>query len=214
MDQGLKERLVGAAVLVAIGVWLIPWVLDGPEGPLDSSAASLQLPAAEEPMPMRTQTLRLGEAAAETANDSTRPAAPPGAAQPPPAATTSEAPATANETVADHAAATHAPTVAEAPAQTQIAVAPPPQRVAAPAAQAANGDWIVQLGSFGEEGNARRLAERARTFGHVAEVSSYRSNGKTLYRVRVGPATTRAQADAKASALRAHGIESQVVAAR
>ena len=30
MDQGLKERLIGAAVLVALGVWLIPWVLDGP----------------------------------------------------------------------------------------------------------------------------------------------------------------------------------------
>jgi len=215
MDQGLKERLVGAAVLVAIGVWLIPWVLDGPEGPLDSSASSLQLPAAEEPMPMRTQTLRLGEAAAETANDSTRPAAPPEATQPSAAATTSEAPTTAHETVADHTAATHAPTAAESPApQPQVAVAPPPQRATAPAAQAADGDWIVQLGSFGEEGNARRLAERARTFGQVAEVSSYRSNGRTLYRVRVGPATTRAQADAKASALRAHGLESQVVAAR
>ena len=60
MDQGLKERLVGAAVLVAIGVWLIPWVLDGPENTLDTSGSSLQLPAAEEPMPMRTRTLRLG----------------------------------------------------------------------------------------------------------------------------------------------------------
>ena len=60
MDQGLKERLVGAAVLVAIAVWLIPWVLDGPEAPLETTGSSLQLPAAEEPMPMRTQTLRLG----------------------------------------------------------------------------------------------------------------------------------------------------------
>ena len=214
MDQGLKERLVGAAVLVAIGVWLIPWVLDGPEGPLDSSANSLQLPAAEEPMPMRTQTLRLGDAAAETAGDSARPAAPPEVTQPATAATTSEVPATANGTAAEHAAGAHTPTVAETPAPVpQVAVAPPPQRASAPAPRAANGDWIVQLGSFGEEGNARRLAERARTFGYAAEVSSYRSNGKTLYRVRVGPATTRAQADAKASALRAHGIESQVVAA-
>ena len=47
MDQGLKERLVGAAVLVAIGVWLIPWVLDGPEEPLETGARSLQLPPAE-----------------------------------------------------------------------------------------------------------------------------------------------------------------------
>ena len=37
MDQGLKERLVGAAVLVAIAVWLIPWVLDGPESALETT---------------------------------------------------------------------------------------------------------------------------------------------------------------------------------
>ena len=81
MDQGLKERLVGAAVLVAIAVWLIPWVLDGPEAPLETRLqAALQLPAAEEPMPMRTQTLRLGDAAEEIE------AAPATAATPPPPA--------------------------------------------------------------------------------------------------------------------------------
>src|SRR6185503_20723894 len=61
MDQGLKERLVGAAVLVAIAVWLIPWVLDGPENPVETGPASLQLPASQEQVPMRTQTLKLGE---------------------------------------------------------------------------------------------------------------------------------------------------------
>src|SRR5690606_40784705 len=29
MDQGLKERLIGAAVLIGLAVWLVPWVLDG-----------------------------------------------------------------------------------------------------------------------------------------------------------------------------------------
>ena len=73
----------------------------------------------------------------------------------------------------------------------------------------------MQLGSFSEEANARRLAQRAGTFGYKAEVSSYRSGGRTLYRVRVGPQATRAAADAAASALRAHGIDdARVVAAR
>src|SRR5262245_55553791 len=81
MDQGLKERLVGAAVLIAIAVWLIPWVLDGPETPLESGGASLQLPAAEEPMPMRTQTLRLGDA---EEGASATVAAPPAAQEPEP----------------------------------------------------------------------------------------------------------------------------------
>ena len=29
MDRHLKERLIGATVLVVIGVWIIPWLLDG-----------------------------------------------------------------------------------------------------------------------------------------------------------------------------------------
>ena len=204
MDQGLKERLVGAAVLVAIGVWLIPWVLDGPESALDSSASSLQLPAAEEPMPMRTQTLRLGDP--EAALETTVPtlAAPP--EQPVAAAV---APSVVAEGEANEPDAV-AQLPAASPQPAPIAAAPAPKPAPATAAK---GDWLVQLGSFGEEANARRLAQRAGTFGYKAEVASYRSNGRTLYRVRVGPAVARAQADATASALRAHGVEARVVAA-
>jgi DedD protein len=234
MDQGLKERLVGAAVLVAIGVWLIPWVLDGPDAPLETGASTLQLPAAEEPMPMRTQTLRLGDpvdaASTQAAEAPPEPAAAPPAAPAvtPPAPEADEQPAAVaaeqrTEPAAETAAAVReapppsAPT--EAKSEVKETAAPPPAAVAAapapkPAQSAPPGDWLVQLGSFGEEANARRLAQRAGTFGYKAEVASYRSEGRTLYRVRVGPATTRAKADATASALRAHGIESRVVAAR
>jgi cell division protein FtsN len=58
------------------------------------------------------------------------------------------------------------------------------------------------------------MAQRAGTYGYKAEVSSVRSSGKTLYRVRVGPQATRAAADAAASALKAHGVDARVVAAR
>jgi DedD protein len=212
MEQGLKERLVGAAVLVAIAVWLVPWVLDGPESGIETQANSLQLPSAEEPMPMRTQTLRLGgdpEPAAEVA------LAPPVEAKAPAA----EPVTPVAEPPAPTAAADEA---VEEPEPAVVAAAPAPAR-AAPAAAApappkpeptAAGDWTVQLGSFGEEANARRLAQRAGTFGYKAEVSSYRSGGRTLYRVRVGPQATRAAADAAASALRAHGVDASVVAAR
>src|SRR5688572_22225528 len=100
MDQGLKERLVGAAVLVAIAVWLIPWVLDGPEAPLEATGASLQLPAAEEPMPMRTEILRLGDAAEPSAEspstaDASRPDPEPAEdARPAPVETAGTAPET------------------------------------------------------------------------------------------------------------------------
>jgi DedD protein len=202
MDQGLKERLVGAAVLVAIGVWLIPWVLDGPENPVESGGNSLQLPAVEEPMPMRTQTLRLGDANERAAE---RP--PPAAVSAAAATTTTTESPPAREAAGD----SEGPVSSSAPAPVAVAAVPPPKP--APAA-AASGDWIVQLGTFSEEANARRLVQRVATFGYEADVSNYRANGRTLYRVRVGPATTRGQADAKVSALRAHGIdEARVVAA-
>jgi DedD protein len=219
MDQGLKERLVGAAVLIAIAVWLIPWVLDGPETPLESGGSSLQLPAAEEPMPMRTQTLRLGaepDAAPATA------VAPPPAVEPDPVAAAEPPPA-------DDTAVLAANPSSEAPVVAAVRPEPEPERAApaaaapAPAATppkpapsaASGGDWTVQLGSFGEEANARRVAQRAGTFGHKAEVSPIRSNGRTLYRVRVTPARSRAEADAAASALKAHGIaDARVVSAR
>ncbi len=214
MDQGLKERLVGAAVLVAIAVWLIPWVLDGPEDGAEAPASSLQLPSADEPMPMRTQTLKLGDAPEPSGGSVAPPATTPAtqlqAASEPPKPAAAEQPKPAPESRADLpsvgeqtvAAVTHAPEKATA---AQPKSAPPP---------AAAGDWTVQLGSFEDEGNAKRTAQRAATFGYKAEVSSSRNGARLLYRVRVGPQATKAASEAAASALRAHGMEARVVAAR
>jgi DedD protein len=205
MDQGLKERLVGAAVLVAIAVWLIPWVLDGPEGGAEPPSSSLQLPAAEEPMPMRTQTLKLGDAPEPSVTPPTVPATTPAAQQaaapvdPPKPAAASRSEREGEQTVA-------VATQEHAPAKTDAAPATPKATAA--------GDWTVQLGSFEDEANAKRMAQRAGTYGYKAEVSSYKRGTRTLYRVRVGPQATKAASDATASALRAHGVEASVVAAR
>ena len=155
---------------------------------------------------MRTETLRLGEAGQPTAETPPRAAPAPAESNPVATTTTTETPP-AREALRD----TEAPASPSVAAPVTVAAVPPPKP--APAA-AAGGDWIVQLGTFSEEANARRLAQRAVTFGYEPDVSNYRADGRMLYRVRVGPATTRAQADAKASALRAHGIkEASVVAA-
>ena len=210
MDQGLKERLVGAAVLVAIAVWLIPWVLDGPEGGAETPASSLQLPSAEEPMPMRTQTLKLGDAPEPSAQSAQAPAVtttpqPSGAAAGPLNAVAEPRRDSAPQPETTVAAATHA---AEHPPAAAAAAQPKPE-------PKAEGDWTVQLGVFEDEANAKRLAQRAGTYGYKAEVSSYASSGgRTLYRERVGPQATRGAADAAASALKAHGVEARVVAAR
>jgi DedD protein len=165
---------------------------------------------------MRTQTLKLGDAPEPSAGPAMGRSASPAGDE----ATASAGPPTAAEAATPAAGARGEPEpeaeatlvaanrVAEPPKQAPAAASPPKQE------SAVAGDWTVQLGSFEDEANARRLAQRAATFGYKADVSSSKNGARTLYRVRVGPQATRAAADAAASALRAHGVEARVVAAR
>src|SRR5262252_5098560 len=84
MDQGLKERLIGAAVLVALGVWLIPWLLDGRQEQVElaTSSSTVRLPAPDGPLPVRTQTLNLDAAKSEQFASEPRPDAAEPAATP------------------------------------------------------------------------------------------------------------------------------------
>jgi cell division septation protein DedD len=242
MDQGLKERLIGAAVLVALGVWLIPLLLDGPDDGAEDGPVSLQLPIpGVQSAPVRTEVVDLNAARepqsavivvddAAAAERARRAAAAPGAepaAVPSTARSSDGGAAASSETVAAAEAAaleraaeleaaaasagTSAPAQTAAPSE-PAASAPvpesPPRRADPPMA---SGDWAIQLGSFGEEENARRLAERVAGFGFEPRISDYRAGGRTMYRVRVGPHPTRAAAEAAASSLSAHGFVAQVV---
>ena len=51
--------------------------------------------------------------------------------------------------------------------------------------------WAVQLGSFSVQKNALKLRDSLRKKGYASFVEEYTSNGKTSYRVRVGPELTR-----------------------
>ena len=242
MDQGLKERLIGAAVLVALGVWLIPWLLDGRQEQVElaSPSSAVRLPAPDGPLPVRQQTLSLEAAKSD-----------PATTEPRPEAATAPSPATDTVVAAAEPTPTPPPVQESATPPTQSApvqesAAPPkqtapapikpvtdrnsPQRVASAAvptpkpspkstatassasAQAARGEWAVQLGSFSAEDNAKKLAEKAKVYGYKAEVAGFRASGRAMYRVRIGP-YSRAEADATASALSAHGFAPQVVAA-
>lgn len=194
MDSHVKERIVGAAVLVALGVWLIPWVLDGPESePATAAAPELQLPAPDSASPIRTETVELA----------TRPAL----ASHPQDAVTSEATASGQPAVVR----TTPGAVAEPSAEPVAAAALPAGRTT----EAGGGPaaWSVQVGAFGERANAVQLAGRVADFGHAAQVSEFRSNGQMRYRVRVDGFATRERAEAVSSSLSAHGITAQVVPA-
>jgi DedD protein len=245
MDQGLKERLIGAAVLVALGVWLIPWLLDGRQEQVElaSPSSAVRLPAPDGPLPVRQQTLSLEAAKSDTAATEPHPettdlvisataaagTAVASAESTPPPAQENAAPPKPSAPVQENAAppkqvapAPVKPTTDRNSAQRVASATPvaPPKPSPKPAASGASsqgaqarGDWAVQLGSFGAEDNAKKLADKAKVYGYKPEVASIRASGRAMYRVRLGPYPSRAEADATASALSAHGFAPQVVAA-
>ncbi len=189
MDRGLKERLVGAAVLVAIGAWLIPWVLDGPEqtGEPAATALDLPVPSAENP-PVRTETVLLDRRESPAANAPT----------PAPSETGSARPTGSRQTVAAESTVTSAPAASPAtPVVEQAAVS--------------GSKWYIQIGAFGDQANAARQAARVGTFGYDAHVTAFPAGSGVVHRVRIGPQSTRDRAEAIASSLSAHGFVAQVV---
>jgi cell division septation protein DedD len=107
-------------------------------------------------------------------------------AAPAPAAPAAPASAPAAETPAP--AATPAPTAA-APASPAPAPAAPSAPAEAAQAPLAGGSFI-QVGIFSQESNAEGTAESLRAAGIVPAVRQQESNGRTVWRVLVGPVGT------------------------
>jgi len=225
MDESLKARLIGAAVLVALAVILIPELLTG-RGPAHASA-----PAPAGDRGTRTIVIDVGgngatPSAGPAASVDREPGllAPAAQAQvqesvPEPAAALPEPAATLADTnpapVAAGAASTASPAPAATPAATPApAAAPPAQapRAVSPAPAEARGAWAVQVGAFGSTGAADKVINELRSAGFRAYVSPVQRGGKTLYRVRVGPEPERARADALAATLKGRGLPATVVA--
>ena len=220
MDTRIKERLVGAIVLVAIVVIVVPELLTGQR----SAPTPASVPGT---VPVRTVTIDLATperaAIARVPPAAVPAAAPAAAAASPPAESPPEprlAPQSAVPAPAEPEAATPerpsagsqaagakpaaAPSTA-APAQASIAAPPRPSAIAH------GGEaWVVQLGSFASRENAERLATNLRAKSYSAFVSEFRGSGRVLFRVRVGPEQDRARADAIAARLAREGHRGSV----
>jgi DedD protein len=212
MDRQLAERMVGAAVLLTVLVLVVPALLDGGRDE-PSGRADAPLPPVLESAPIRTIRIEGQDDRGPPVPEARVPAPvlPPAdspAPEPTPAepATAIGAPAPGPEPVP---ASAGPPLAAAVPpsdaAPVQASVKPPP------AAPAPAGDWVVQLGSFANGANARRLAGQVRDKGFAATVSETGSGSARRYRVRSGPATTREVADRLAADIKAAGFQVTVV---
>jgi len=226
MDRRVKERLIGASILVAIAVLVVPELLSGPR---TTGPVPLSLPAGA-PEPIRTVTVDLAtsktsppSATPESSAPGAAPPSPGGAGATPPLETAAPfpksssaasvaAPATQAATTTSATPATPAPTSATAPTATQAApsAAQSASAALAPAPAASHG-WAVQLGSFASLVNAEKLLGQLKAQGYLAYVSSTGVGTSERYRVRVGPLSDRETAAHTAAKLKDAGHSATLV---
>jgi len=177
MEQKLKERLVGAAVLVAVAVIFIPIILSDspetdsisgsniPEKP-DANFSSRIIPVIKHDDKSLSKDIGTDNIISE---DNQK---------------------TVKETVVEKIEANK-----EKSAEINSSRKENEVREAEIQANVGLSAWVVQLGSFSNEENAQSLNKKLRKAGYPAFVEPLNKNGQTSYRVRVGPEIKRSEAE-------------------
>ncbi len=96
-------------------------------------------------------------------------------------------------------------------APTAPAARPAPTPASATAAAVEPFVFFVQAGAFTRSEDAEQQKARLAMGGWTAKVSEREQAGRTVYRVRIGPYGTRAEADAQQQKLVDQGLEAQIV---
>jgi DedD protein len=240
MDRRVKERLVGASILVVLIVLIVPELLSGPA----SGPVAPRLPASA-PEPVRNVTVDLAtskppEPVVEPAPASNAPmqglhgdtlspasgsaSAGGGANQGGAVSAAGAANPSAAAGTADAAGDARVPPPATAPPAAAPSAAPPspaPLETGAPSptsktttgkpATSGHG-WAVQLGSFASRANADKLVRQLKAQGFGVYVLSGGSGAAARYRVRVGPLADRNAATQTAAKLKSSGHIGSLVA--
>lgn len=213
MDRPLKERIVGAIVLVVVAVLVVPVFLDGPADDTEVVTETVLLPG-QEGQARKQQTIVLNRDRSEPvpAPNASRDETGSGARDQPEADARQDAAAAPDTAPATQQQA--APAVQETePAPSRPVAAPPGGNAESAGASdvSATGMWAVQLGSFSNPENAERLAAELRTKGYAAFLSQLKSSSGPLHRVRIGPQKDRDSAEAVARRLATDGHKGQVL---
>ena len=173
MNPHLKQRLVGAIVLVVLGIVILPMLLERTE-PLkpEPEITNIRLPAGQKEVKSERRQAIPEEVTARYESPEKSPAT----RTPDPVFQKEKKPAVVSQ---------------EKEKNTTIKNKPE-NRSNKPLVKTENSrQWAVQLGSFSSRENANRLVHRLESEKLSAYFEKLESNGKTIYRVRVGPFDTK-----------------------
>lgn len=180
----LKQRIVGAIVLVGLGVIFIPMILSGGRDSMPLFGSNIP------DKPRKLEELQTVEIPA-------RPSVPekPLARRIPVDKKTPIALApgeiSENSTSKAEAKSTTAPRIKKETADKSDKTKEKPAKA-----------WVVQVGSFSNRGNAMKLRDKLRNKHHPAFVELVKGKNGQIYRVRVGPDVTRTLAEERMRKLR------------
>ena len=216
-----RRRLIGAAVLLLLGVLLFPLVFETQPRPLPldlpmvvapgkGGAASVAAPA---PVVAAAAPPATVPAAVPTAG--VRPAPPMiiETAQPEPqtAPLPAASPTAALPTAAPPAEAVPAPQPASPPAAAASKPSATAAAAAATAAQDAAGRFVVQVGAFADDATVRQTRQKVEKLGLKTYTQEVNTDAGKRVRVRVGPFATRDEATQVLNKLKGSGLPGAVL---
>ena len=202
MDRRVKERLVGATILVVFIVAVVPELLSGPRHAVASRYAGQ---GAE---PIRHVTVDLATRKAlpgsdDSAADAPNPAAAGGSGQETAPAAPDHAVPRDSEESKHRAAAAAGAASPSSPVPKPVTPAPP---------DVVRHGWEAQLGSFANRPNAEALERRLRAQGFSTALVTTGTGRALRYRVRVGPVTDRTGAQKTIARLKKAGHSASIAA--
>jgi DedD protein len=194
MDSQLKQRLIGAAVLIALAIIFVPMLLTGEAPKTTSATVNLDIP----PPPEREFETRVvpadgGQASVPAPNPSAAPRVNDDHVATVEADDNPRVEVPADAPVVTSGAKPPATAPTPASARPLVATTVPTPVASAPAA---NGNFVVHLGAYATRANADSLVAEAKKLGLPTLVEATEADGKPATRVRLGPYATRAAAEA------------------
>ncbi len=196
MDQALKQRLLGAAVLIALAIIFVPMFLSNSPQQPESTTLNLDIPPPPDHK-FETRTLPVAGPSAPVA----APAAEDPVKSDPNRIVTVDTNAAPKIDAHPEDQTPSAP-MASAPIPSPVKPAPPaakpapvdvPPNASAPSAVA--GRFAVNLGIYADQAHANALVANVKKLGFTAYAESTDYQGKPASRVRVGPFADRASAE-------------------
>lgn len=197
MEPALKQRLWGAVILVALAVIFLPMLIQGPAPDSGVSDVPLTMPDApagqyetrELPLVTPSEAPEGGAVGMDPTH--------PDAANPANAAATPSASAPLPQASSDAPVSQPVPLGADGVSEpSALPAESAPAASAALPAPSAGGDYAVNLGSFANAANAEGVVRSLKQSQLPGYSEPATVNGRSGYRVRVGPYATRADAEA------------------